>query len=69
MFIGEPQMTQDGNSPDELSDGEGLSGVYTKSLTVHMSEGQYERLRRFAFERRVGYQEIIERALRAYLTQ
>jgi hypothetical protein len=34
-----------------------------KSLTLRLSEPQYERLRRFAFERRVSHQDVIERAL------
>jgi hypothetical protein len=40
-----------------------------KSLTLRLSETQYERLRRFAFERRLSHQDIIERALIAYLDQ
>jgi hypothetical protein len=69
MFIGEPRMIQDRGSADELSESPPSSDVYTKSLTLHMSEVQYERLRRFAFDRRLGYQEVVERALRAYLNQ
>ena len=38
-----------------------------KSLTLRLSESQYERLRRFAFERRLSHQDIIERALMNYL--
>jgi hypothetical protein len=38
-----------------------------KSLTLRLSEGHYERLRRFAFERRLSHQEIIERGLLEYL--
>jgi hypothetical protein len=38
-----------------------------KSLTLRLSETQYERLRRFAFERRLSHQDIIERALIEYL--
>jgi hypothetical protein len=38
-----------------------------KSLTLRLSETQYERLRRFAFERRLSHQDIIERALVEYL--
>jgi hypothetical protein len=34
-----------------------------KSLTLRLSETQYERLRRFAFERRLSHQDIIEQAL------
>jgi hypothetical protein len=41
----------------------------TKSLTLRLSEGQYERLRRFAFERRLSHQDIIERGLVEYLDQ
>jgi hypothetical protein len=38
-----------------------------KSLTLRLSEAQYERLRRFAFDRRLSHQDIIERALIEYL--
>ena len=38
-----------------------------KSLTLRLSETQYERLRRFAFERRLSHQDIIESALLGYL--
>ena len=34
-----------------------------KSLTLRLSETQYERLRRFAFEKRLSHQDIIESAL------
>ena len=37
-----------------------------KSLTLRLSEPQYERLRRFAFERRLSHQDIIERAVMMY---
>jgi hypothetical protein len=40
-----------------------------KSLTLRLSETQYERLRRFAFERRLSHQDIIESALLTYLDQ
>jgi hypothetical protein len=40
-----------------------------KSLTLRLSETQYERLRRFAFDRRLSHQDIIERALVDYLDQ
>jgi len=40
-----------------------------KSLTLRLSETQYERLRRFAFERRLSHQDIIEGALLVYLDQ
>jgi predicted DNA binding CopG/RHH family protein len=40
-----------------------------KSLTLRLSETQYERLRRFAFERRLSHQDIIESALLRYLNQ
>jgi predicted DNA binding CopG/RHH family protein len=39
----------------------------SKSLTLRLSETQYERLRRFAFERRLSHQDIIERALLEHL--
>ncbi len=38
-----------------------------KSLTLRLSESQYERLRRFAFERRLSHQDIIEAALMTHL--
>ena len=38
-----------------------------KSLTLRLSETQYERLRRFAFEHRLSHQDIIEAALMAHL--
>ncbi len=38
-----------------------------KSLTLRLSESQYERLRQFAFERRLSHQDIIERALLEHL--
>ncbi len=69
MFIGEPQMTEDQKSPNASLESVPPSDIYTKFLTFHMSEAQYDRLRRFAFDRRLGYQEVIERALRAYLSQ
>ena len=40
-----------------------------KSLTLRLSETQYERLRRFAFDQRMSHQDIIERALMDYLSQ
>jgi len=40
-----------------------------KSLTLRLSETQYERLRRFAFEQRMSHQDIIERALMDYLNR
>jgi hypothetical protein len=40
-----------------------------KSLTLRLSEANYERLRRFAFERRLSHQDIIETALLGYLDQ
>jgi hypothetical protein len=40
-----------------------------KSLTLRLSETQYDRLRRFAFERRLSHQDIIESALLGYLDQ
>ena len=38
-----------------------------KSLTLRLSESQYERLRRFAFEHRLSHQDIIEAALMTHL--
>ena len=39
----------------------------SKSLTLRLSEPQYERLRRFAFERRLSHQDILERAMIEFL--
>lgn len=39
----------------------------TKSLTLRLSEGQYQRLRRFAFDRGASHQDVIEAALMAHL--
>jgi hypothetical protein len=69
MFIGAPQVAQGHTSPDEAPESVPLSGAYTRSLTFHLSEVQHERLRRFAFDQRMSYQEIVERALRDYLDQ
>ena len=69
MFIGVPQVAQGQTSPDEPTESVPLSGAHTRSLTLHLSEMQYERLRRFAFDQRMSYQEIVERALRDYLDQ
>jgi hypothetical protein len=38
-----------------------------KSLTLRLSETQYERLRRFAFDSRQSHQDIIEQALMEHL--
>ena len=40
-----------------------------KSLTLRLSETQYERLRRLAFDTRMSHQDIIERALMEYLNR
>ena len=40
-----------------------------KSLTLRLSETQYERLRKFAFESRLSHQDIIEQALMTHLEQ
>jgi hypothetical protein len=40
-----------------------------KSLTLRLSETQYERLRRFAFDARLSHQDIIEAALMAHFDQ
>jgi hypothetical protein len=39
----------------------------TRSLTLRLSEAQYERLRRFAFERRLSHQDVLERAMLEHL--
>lgn len=39
----------------------------TKSLTLRLSESQYARLRRFAFDRDRSHQAVIEAALLRYL--
>ena len=67
MFITVPQVARGHTSPDEPTESVPLSGAHTRSLTLHLSEMQYERLRRFAFDQRMSYQEIVERALRDYL--
>lgn len=38
-----------------------------KSLTLRLSEPQYQRLRRFAFERNLSHQDVLEAALMAHL--
>jgi|SRR5215207_1431034 hypothetical protein len=38
-----------------------------KSLTLRLSEAQYERLRRFAFDHRLSHQDILERAMVEFL--
>lgn len=39
----------------------------SKALTLRLSESQYQRLRRFAFDRGLSHQDVIERALLAHL--
>lgn len=39
----------------------------TKSLTLRLSESQYQRLRRFAFDRGSSHQDVIEAALMEHL--
>lgn len=41
----------------------------TKSLTLRLSESQYQRLRRFAFERGSSHQDVIEAALIEHLNK
>ena len=41
----------------------------SKALTLRLSETQYQRLRRFAFDRGLSHQDVIERALMEHLTQ
>ncbi len=67
MFIGAPQVAQGHTSADEPTESVPLSGAYPTSLTLHLSEVQHERLRRFALAQGKSYQEIVERALRDYL--
>ena len=67
MFISTPQMAPGRTSPDEPTESVPLSGAYPTTLTLHLSGLQHERLRRFALEQRMSYQEIVERALRDYL--
>ena len=67
MFISAPQMVPGRVPPDELTESVPSSGANPTSLTLHLSEVQHERLRRFAFEHQMSYQEIVESALRAYL--
>ena len=40
-----------------------------KSLTLRLSASQYDRLRQFAFERRLSHQDIIEQALMEHLAR
>jgi hypothetical protein len=55
--------------PAASSPGRILSAIEprTKSLTLRLSEGQYQRLRRFAFDRGASHQDVIEAALMAHL--
>jgi predicted DNA binding CopG/RHH family protein len=69
VFIEAPQMIQDNGSSAQPTESTQDPDVSTRSLTLNLSEAQYERLRRSAFERRLSYQELVERALRAYLDQ
>lgn len=39
----------------------------TKSLTLRLSESQYQRLRRFAFDQDASHQDVIEAALMSHL--
>lgn len=39
----------------------------SKALTLRLSESQYQRLRRFAFDRGLSHQDVIERALLDHL--
>ena len=39
----------------------------SKALTLRLSETQYQRLRRFAFDRGLSHQDVIERALLDHL--
>jgi hypothetical protein len=69
MFIAAPQMTPARTSPDEPMESVPLSGANPTSLTLHLTEVQHERLRRFAFEQRMSYHDIVESALRDYLNR
>jgi hypothetical protein len=69
MFIETPRITQVTGPAALISETALTPEVDARPLTVCLSETQHERLRRFAFERRLSYQEVIERALRAYLNQ
>jgi predicted DNA binding CopG/RHH family protein len=69
VFIEAPQMIQDDGSSAQPTESTLDPDGSTRSLTLNLSEAQYERLRRSAFERRLSYQELVERALRAYLDQ
>ena len=55
------------NSPPVLPSAE--REPRAKSLTLRLSGPQYERLRHFAFDRRLSHQDVIERALMACLDQ
>jgi hypothetical protein len=40
-----------------------------KALTLRLSESQYQRLRRFAFDRGLSHQDVLEQALMDLLTK
>jgi hypothetical protein len=69
MFIEEPRITDDTDLPPPSIGTNPTPEPDARSVILNLSETQYERLRRFAFERRLSHQEILERALRAYLNQ
>jgi hypothetical protein len=50
-----------------VSPAQGSMGV--KSLTLRLPDDEYERLRSFAFQHRTTHQDVLARALRAYLDQ
>ena len=45
------------------------SSLGVKSLTLRLPDEEYERLRTFAFQHRTTHQDVLARALRAYLDQ
>ncbi|GEO15805.1 PilZ domain-containing protein [Microvirga aerophila] len=69
MFIEKPRITEDTGPSGLLPETDPIPDAEARALTLHLSETEHERLRRFSFERRLSYQEVIERALRAYLNQ
>jgi hypothetical protein len=69
MFIEKPRITEDMGPSAVVAETDLPPEEDAQALTLHLSGAQHERLRRFAFERRLSYQEVVERALRAYLNQ
>lgn len=58
----EPPSRSPGPSPARPSDPVPAKRL-SKALTVKLSTSDYERLRRYAFERRTTHQDVIEKAV------